>query len=55
MGDSIIKIVAIVRDKDGNPKVDNFPNCSRDILNALTEKDKEYLWHSLTLRQQETA
>lgn len=35
---------ALVRDKDGNPKVDDPDNLPPEIYNALTDKDKEYLY-----------
>lgn len=38
-----IKAFAIVRDKDGNPKVDNPDTLPKEIIDALSEKDKAYL------------
>lgn len=42
-GESAVKMVAIVRDKDGNPKFDDPHNVQPEVLKALTPKDLEYL------------
>lgn len=41
--DSKIKLVGIVRDKDGNPRFDDPFNVPADIFKALTPNDIEYL------------
>ena len=38
-----VQTVAIVRDKDGNPRFDDPDNVPEIILQSLTEKDLEYL------------
>ena len=38
-----VKLVALVRDSKGNPKVDNYPNILPEMMSLLTQKDKEYL------------
>jgi hypothetical protein len=38
-----LKLVALVRDKDGYPKFDNPHNVPQPILDMLTSDDLEYL------------
>jgi len=40
---SEIRTVAIVRDKDGNPRFDDPDNVPEIVLAALSEQDLEYL------------
>jgi len=38
-----VKLIAIVRDKDGNPKFDDPDNVPPEILAALSPEDIDYL------------
>jgi len=41
--DSTVEMVAIIRDKDGNPRFDDIHNVPDVIIKALTPSDLEYL------------
>ena len=38
-----IKMVAVVRDKEGNPKFDDIHNIQPEVMAVLTDKDKLYI------------
>jgi hypothetical protein len=40
-----IKAIALVRDKNGNPKIDDPYNIHPSVLNALTQNDINYLYN----------
>jgi len=39
------KAFALVRDKDGKPKIDDPKNCPPEILEMLTDEEKEELFN----------
>jgi len=48
-GEAVMKGYALVRDKNGNPKVDHPENIPTEVWDQLSEKDKEFIYGSYTL------